>query len=109
METYRINPEYFEKKAGLLKALSHPARLCIVKGLIDQGESNVMNMQSCLKVPQSTISQHLSVLRSAGIIKGRREGVEVFYSVQNDKAKAIIEKLFSEISEVNEDKMNFVP
>jgi len=93
--SYKNDPEYFEKRAEILKALSHPARLCIVKALIDFGESNVMNMQRCLKVPQSTISQHLSVLKSAGIIKGRREGLEIFYSVQNDHVKDIIEKLFA--------------
>jgi len=95
MLTYKTDPEYYEQRAELLKALSHPIRLCIVKGLTDQGESNVMNMQHCLQVPQSTISQHLSILRSAGIIKGRREGLEVFYSVQNEQAKAVVEKLFS--------------
>lgn len=95
MISYKTNPEYFEKRAEILKALSHPARLCIVKGLIDQGESNVMNMQRCLKVPQSTISQHLAVLKSAGIIKARREGLEVFYAVHNDYVKEIIERLFN--------------
>jgi DNA-binding transcriptional ArsR family regulator len=93
--TYKTNPEYFEKKAEILKALSHPARLCIVKTLIDTGERNVMTMQNCLKVPQSTISQHLSILRTAGIIKGRREGLEVFYSVQDDIVIGIVAQLFS--------------
>lgn len=96
METYKTSPEYFEKRAEILKALSHPARLCIVKTLIDQGETNVMSMQNCLMAPQSTISQHLAVLKSAGIIKGRRHGLEVFYSVQNDHAKDIVDRLFTE-------------
>lgn len=96
MLSYKTNPDYFEKKADVLKALAHPARLCIVKGLIEHGESNVMSMQNCLKVPQSTISQHLSVLRSLGIIKGRREGLEVFYSVSHEEVKEIIKILFPE-------------
>lgn len=95
MLSYKDDPEYFEEKAEILKALSHPARLCIVRGLIDNGESNVMNMQSCLRVPQSTISQHLAALRSRGIIKGRREGLEVYYSVQSQLAVALIGVLFS--------------
>ncbi|NLI93867.1 MAG: helix-turn-helix transcriptional regulator [Peptococcaceae bacterium] len=95
MQTFETNPEYFEKKAEILKALSHPVRLCIVKSLLEVGESNVMNMQNCLKVPQSTISQYLAVLKSAGIIKGRREGSEVYYSVQNDYVKDIVKTLFT--------------
>lgn len=96
MHTYRNDPENFGKMADLLKALSHPARLCIVKRLIERGESNVTNMQHCLETPQSTISQHLAILRAAGIIKGRREGLEVFYSVQNERVKAVIVTLFSD-------------
>jgi len=95
MISYKTDPEYFESKADILKAISHPARLCIVKGLIEYGESNVMNMQNCLQVPQSTISQHLSVLKTSGIIKGRREGLEIFYSVKNDIVREIVKVLFT--------------
>ncbi len=95
MISYKTNPEYFENRAEILKALSHPARLCIVKGLIEYGESNVMNMQNCLQVPQSTISQHLSVLKSSGIIKGRRKGLEIYYSVKNDIVRDIVGMLFA--------------
>lgn len=95
MLSYKDDPEFFEKKAEILKALSHPARLCIVKGLIENGESNVMSMQNCLRVPQSTISQHLAALRTKGIIKGRREGLEVYYSVQSQLAIDIIAVLFN--------------
>jgi len=49
----------FIQKSELLKALAHPARLCIVKGLIEK-ESNVTNIQECLDLPQSTISQQES-------------------------------------------------
>jgi len=96
MQTYYTNPQLFESKAKLLKALSHPARLCIVRGLVERGASNVMNMQHCLRMPQSTISQHLNVLKAAGIIKGKREGLEVYYSLENDIVKGLIEVLFAE-------------
>lgn len=101
MKSYKTDPEYFETKAEILKALAHPARLCIVKGLIEFGESNVMNMQNCLQVPQSTISQHLSVLKSSGIIKGRREGLEIYYSVKNDVVRKIINMLFTSDDLIN--------
>lgn len=94
METYRTNPKLFEEKAELLKVLAHPVRLCIVRGLMAQGNANVTHIQSCLDMPQSTISQHLARLRAARIIEGRHKGPEVYYSVINEEAKRIVEILF---------------
>jgi DNA-binding transcriptional ArsR family regulator len=90
-------PNDFEQlavKADLLKAIAHPVRLCIVRGLLEQGECNVNKMQACLQIPQSTISQHLSKLRDTGIIKGNRHGVEIFYQVVNEDLKRVIKAMF---------------
>lgn len=73
----------YDKKADKLKALAHPHRLCIIKGLIEGG-CNVTKIQECLGLPQSTVSQHLSKLKAAGIIDGERKGLEVCYSVIDD-------------------------
>lgn len=86
--------EEYETYAEVLKAISHPVRLCIVKGLIENGPKNVTNMYSCLGVPQSTISQHISKMKSAGIIKGERNGTEITYSVDNEKIEKLIKCLF---------------
>jgi len=83
----------FNKKSELLKALAHPIRLCIVKDLIKK-ENNVSNIQECLDLPQSTTSQHLFKLRTAGIIEGQRNGLEISYRVINEEAKKIIDILF---------------
>ena len=82
------------QKAELLKAVAHPIRLCIVRGLLNQGECNVNKMQECLQIPQSTISQHLAKLRDLGILKGNRHGVEIFYQVVNEDVKKVIQALF---------------
>lgn len=84
--------------AEILKALSHPTRLCIVCKLIIK-ELNVSEMQSCLVIPQSTVSQHLSILKSRGVIEGRREGSEVFYSLANDEVKDVV-KVFFDLKEI---------
>jgi DNA-binding transcriptional ArsR family regulator len=94
-EAFITNPKLFEDKAELLKVLAHPVRLCIVRGLMAEDECNVSHIQSCLEMPQSTISQHLAKLRSAGIIEGRRCGLEVYYRVINEDAKNIVRLLFS--------------
>ena len=83
----------YSEIAEILKVLAHPVRLCIVKGLLESGGCNVTRIQSCLGAPQSTISQHLQKLRTAGIIEGTRNGTEICYRVCNDKAADII-KLF---------------
>jgi ArsR family transcriptional regulator len=80
--------------AEMLKVMAHPIRLCIVKGLIENGECNVSYMQSCLDTPQSTTSQHLQKLRSAGIVEGIRNGLEINYHVCNDQAADLINVLF---------------
>ena len=86
----------YEKKAELLKALGHPARLCMVRRLIETDGCNVSYMQSCMKLPQSTVSQHIARLRAAGIIEGDRSGLEITYRVIDEDARAIIKILFSE-------------
>lgn len=83
----------YNDKAELLKVLAHPVRLCIVKNLMNK-ECNVSHMQDCLKLPQSTVSQHLSILRSRGIIKGTRSGLEVNYTIADEEVKKLIEFLF---------------
>jgi ArsR family transcriptional regulator len=75
--------EKFEQKAEILKAIAHPVRLCILKGLAQDGESNVGKMTTCLDIPQATVSQHLAKMKAVGIIKGRRKGTQVIYTMTN--------------------------
>ena len=79
----------FEQLSEVLKALAHPARLQIVAGLL-KDECNVSQIQRTLGLPQSTISQHLRVLKNGGIIRGRREGTRMCYRVVNKRVREII-------------------
>jgi len=94
MDTFSNDTKIFDENAEILKALAHPIRLCIVQGLLSCGGCNVSNIQNCLDIPQSTISQHIAKLRSSGIISGERNGLEIIYKVVNPKAKDIINVLF---------------
>ncbi len=80
----------YEKASETLKALSHPARLKMVAGLL-KDECNVAQIQKVLGMPQSTISQHLRILKNAGIIKGRREGTKTCYRVIDVRVRKIVE------------------
>lgn len=82
----------FHEEAEILKVLGHPIRLKIVAGLCAQ-ECNVKHIWECLGLPQATVSQHLALLKNKGVIEGKRDGVEVHYSVANALVKKIIEML----------------
>jgi len=73
--------EKFEQKAEILKAIAHPVRLCILRGLFQEGESNVGKMTTCLDIPQATVSQHLAKMKAVGIIRGKRKGTQVIYKL----------------------------
>ena len=78
-----------EDASEMLKALAHPTRLQIIAGLL-KNECNVAQIQKNLGVPQSTISQHLRVLRNYGIIRARPEGAKRCYKVIDNRARKIM-------------------
>ena len=84
--------EQHRQKAEILKALGHPIRYCIVEGLLS-GEQNVATLVDCLKVPQPTVSQHLHILKAAGILEANRVGNQIHYSVRNAEVRRIITAL----------------
>jgi ArsR family transcriptional regulator len=77
----------------ILKVSAHPIRLCIVINLLYQGQCNVGHMQTCLNIPQSTVSQHLQKLRYAGVIEGSRHGLEVNYKISDERIKKLINSI----------------
>lgn len=93
------NFKAYTETAEILKALAHPVRLCIVRGLIKKGSCNVSFMQECLDLPQSTVSQHLQKLRTLGILEADRNGLEISYSIKDMRVKAVIEIFLAEVGE----------
>ena len=70
-----------DKKAKIFKALSNPVRLDVIDQLLD-GEKCVCEIQQALKkYEQPHISKSLAKLKSVGLIKDRREGMNVYYSI----------------------------
>jgi DNA-binding transcriptional ArsR family regulator len=76
------NQALFQAEAEILNALSHPARLEILD-LLRDGESCVCHIQAMLDQRQAYISQQLNILRQAGLISSRKEGLRVYYKVSN--------------------------
>ena len=74
----------FEMQSDVCKTLASPKRLEILHALKD-GEKTVSELVGILGVPKANVSQHLAVMRYKGILKPRREGINIYYSVSNTK------------------------
>jgi DNA-binding transcriptional ArsR family regulator len=98
-----IKTKDFAREAEIFKALGHPIRLKIVYGLLRVGGCNVKNMQECLGLHQATVSQHLIHLKSRGIIKSSRQGLEMVYSVAEPWAQCIVDNIEKRQNELQED------
>lgn len=90
-----IQEETLEKMAETLKAVAHPIRLQIVNILMS-GERSVGELVKKLGTKQSLTSQQLSILKSRGVLKSRRNGNVVYYSVVNSGIKNIIAAIIAE-------------
>jgi ArsR family transcriptional regulator len=76
-----MNHELYEYRARILKALAHPSRLAMVDALAD-GEMCVCKLQEIVGSDMSTVSKHLAVLKAAGILSDRKQGLQVFYRLE---------------------------
>lgn len=83
----------YEKNAEILKVLAHPVRIKILKELIIRGACSVNQIVDILGIPQSTVSQHLSKMKSQKLIRADRKGLEVYYSAQNKTINYIVQIL----------------
>lgn len=80
-EPIEINLGELKKADLVVKALNHKLRLEILKLLTEKPKSPVTTIYVKLKLEQSVASQHLAIMRRAGIVKSEREGKFIFYSV----------------------------
>ena len=79
----------YTKWADILKTIGHPIRIRIIETLLENDKC-VSSIWGCLDLPQATVSQHLSLLRTKGIVRQERCGSRVKYSVNDKKIGAII-------------------
>lgn len=77
----------------IFKVLSNEVRLCILLNLFKNGEKRVSDLQDCSGSSQSFVSQQLAKLKALGIISSRKEGKEVYYYIENNKIKKILESI----------------
>jgi ArsR family transcriptional regulator len=70
-----------EARARIIKAMAHPTRLFIVDEL-SKGEQCVFELTERIGADMSTVSRHLSVLKSAGIVQDEKRGAQVYYRLR---------------------------
>lgn len=92
-----MNAEIMEQAADqaseLLKALANRHRLLIICQLID-GERSVGELAAFLNLRDSTVSQHLALLRKDGLVSARREAQTIFYSIASKPAREVLKTLY---------------
>jgi len=70
-----------ERKANILKALAHPIRITVFEALAE-GEKTVGELVELLGQKDANTSRHLAVMRAAGLVETRKEGMNVRYSIK---------------------------
>lgn len=93
----KVNSEIMERAAdqasSLLKALSSRHRLLIICQLID-GEHSVGELAAFLDLRDSTVSQHLALLRKDGLVSTRRDAQTIYYSIASEPARQVLKTLY---------------
>ena len=87
--------------ASIARAISHPVRLQILNELRGDG-AYVMHLTSVLGRPQANISQHLMVLRQAGLVTAIREGMTVLCQIRDPRIVSVLDALF----EISRDRLS---
>jgi DNA-binding transcriptional ArsR family regulator len=80
----------YEAQGQLFRAISHPVRLAILE-VLRGGEQCVCHLEAHLGLRQAYISQHLMVLREAGLVADRKDGWNVFYRVTHPQIYAALD------------------
>lgn len=92
------NSQSLDAAVRLFKALSHPARVRIAARLL-RGDCCVSEARDVLGISQPNASQHLKILKEAGLIAGRRQGTKICYRLADPRLARILHILFSEENE----------
>lgn len=87
MKTTKVSilSDKLKESSELLRALTHPLRLQILQFIDQQNNINVNKIYNTLNLEQSITSQHLRILRNAGIVETQRDGKFIYYSINYDR------------------------
>src|SRR5208337_5068819 len=81
-----IESEVFERQAVICRAFAHPKRLQLLD-ILGRGERRVFELQKALDISKANLSQHLAILKAAGVVTARRDGKDVRCSLTLPEVK----------------------
>ena len=96
-EDQQIAARVFEVAAELFSVLSTPIRLQIL-GVLCDGELSVSQILERVETTQPNLSQHLAILYRHGVIGKRKDGTQVIYNVQSEKAVALCRSVVTQVA-----------
>jgi ArsR family transcriptional regulator len=85
-----IKEDELETATDVIRALAHPLRLRIIDFIDKKKRINVNKIYNTLELEQSITSQHLRILRLAGLVNTTREGKQIFYTVNYDNIEGVV-------------------
>ncbi len=89
--------EVFELAAEVFRVMSAPMRLKIIASLCN-GEKNVSDLLAEIQTTQPNMSQHLNTLYQAGVVGKRRDGVQIYYRLINDRVVTLCRAVCTQIA-----------
>jgi len=82
-----FNNDKLQYSSDLMRALAHPLRLKILEFIDQNGTINVNKIYNTLKLEQSITSQHLKILREAGVLQANRDGKYIMYAIDYQRVE----------------------
>jgi len=86
-----LSVDAVQQAATMLKCIGHPVRLQIIELLDRGGEQNVTAIYEALGIEQAVASQHLNLMRDKGVLASRRDGVNVYYRIDDTRVTRVID------------------
>jgi len=97
-----IKTDQLERASEILRALAHTLRMRILAFIDKHGSIHVNKIYNTLKLEQSITSQHLRILRQAGLVHTRRDGKFIFYSINYEKMGESVDAIRNYLEEIEE-------
>lgn len=94
-----ISDDKLQVSSNILRALAHPLRMKILEFIDQNDQINVNKIYNTLKLEQSITSQHLRILRMAGLVNTERDGKFIHYSLDYDKLANAVDAIDSFLQE----------
>ncbi|KPK57540.1 MAG: hypothetical protein AMS21_11335 [Gemmatimonas sp. SG8_38_2] len=86
-----LSVDAVQQAATMLRCIGHPVRLQIIELLDRDGEQNVTAIYGALGIEQAVASQHLNLMRDKGVLASRRDGVNVYYRIDDTRVTRVID------------------